>query len=98
MSQTLDITRSSFVYPFKESIRGVAYTSKPNEFILVFNNPQLIDITERGLIIKPRRVKKGTLKEFRDTMPERVPTLKNLTDEDVERLIDERNADVYDDM
>lgn len=98
MSQTLDVTRSSFVIPFKASITSVAYTSKSNIFNLVFNNPQLIDITERGLIMKPRRVKKGALKEFRDTTPDTVPTLKDLTHKDLESLIDERNTDIFDSL
>lgn len=98
MSQILDVTRSSVIIPFKASVTGVAYTSKSNAFNLVFNNPQLTDVTERGLILKPRRVKKGALKRFRDTIPNTVPTLKKLTHKDIERLIDERNEDVFDSM
>lgn len=92
MSYTMS---SSVVTPLKASVTGVVFTSKLSEFNVVIKNPRLT-VTERGLIIRPHRVKKGALKEFRDTIPDTVPTLKNPTHEDIERLIDERNTDIFD--
>ena len=51
---------------------------------------------ERAIIIKPRRVKKGALNGFKNTLHELVPELKNLTDEDLlESIIVDDDDDIY---
>jgi hypothetical protein len=64
MPQFYDVSSSTYLEPSRASVTVITYTSKLNEFDLFLDNPELVTPTTLGLIIKPRRVNKGALKEF----------------------------------
>ena len=83
--------------PVKASIVKVGNTSGSSQFEVFIGNLSLSvsdSLITKGLIKKPRSVAKGSLEGFRTTLHEIVPELKDLTDEDVERLIEERKSDI----
>lgn len=47
-----------------------------------------------GFITIPRKAKKGALKGFRTRLHEIMPQMKNLTHDEIESLVDERNEDI----
>jgi hypothetical protein len=57
-----------------------------------------IDMTpaDRYIIIKPRQIRKGALKAFRNTLHDIIPELRNVSHEEIEKLIDEQNTGVFD--
>jgi hypothetical protein len=93
MSQFYDISGSTYILPSSVSATVIAYTSKPSEFDLFVDDPEL-QIMTNGLIMEPRTVKRGTLKEFRTKLHEIVPQMNKLTHDEIESLIDERNEDI----
>ena len=68
------------------------------EFVFSFIEDIFSTLEDQAIIRKPREAEKGTIEGFKTTLHDIVPELRNLGDKDVQRLIDERNTDVSDDM
>lgn len=94
MSQIYDISGSTFVVPCRYSATITSFTSKSHEFNLVINYPKLLTLLDIGFITIPRKAKKGALKGFRTRLHEIMPQMKNLTHDEIESLVDERNEDI----
>jgi hypothetical protein len=68
------------------------------EFVFSFADDIFSTLEDQAIIRKPREAEKGTVEEFKTTLHDIVPELRNLEDEDIQGLIDERNTDISDDM
>jgi hypothetical protein len=66
--------------------------------VMVDNVNQPLNSSYQRAIIRPaRHVNAKSLEEFKTELHEIMPSLKDVTDEDLERLISERNSDNVDD-
>jgi hypothetical protein len=94
-----EYTISLITTPFR-SILNTGNTSGSGQVEAHFDNllPSANNnIMTRQLAKRPHSVTKGALEGFKTTLHDIAPELKNLTDKDLERLIEERNSDILDD-
>jgi hypothetical protein len=96
MTQIHDISLLDFFVPLSAMVRAVGSTSTSRQLCLSVRNPESSILTIQGLIKKPRKVNKGAWRGFRTQLHDLVPQLNNLTHEQMESIIDERNQDFFD--
>jgi hypothetical protein len=66
------------------------------ELILV-NDAPMMSISQDFILRKPSKARPNAIQLFKPKLPEILPNLKNLTDEELEKILDEKNRDDLDD-
>jgi hypothetical protein len=80
----------------KGSLSRTGDTSGFTEFELFVHISNILNRLDRATIIRPRHIDRNTLEQFKNIFLENVPEVAYQTDEEIENVKDERNADIFD--